>query len=247
MNNSPTHKENETWEARIRASHEKRIHKNNVVDDGFFSHMAKGADFEGVFEIPAVKGVSKVNLPKALIPFSLLGRSKNYEEGVCFFEKDPLFADAVVAADDFIDELRRFPLVLSPDCSLYRDMPLATQIANTYLSRLVGHHFENCGLTMVPTVRWGDERSYTSELFEEPFAFTGIPKKCVVAIGTYGCIRGAENQRYFREGLEAMLDYLTPTMVLVYGSMPDAVFGDVKTVTQFVHYPDWTSFRHGRS
>lgn len=30
-----------------------------------------------------------------------------------------------------IDEFRRRPLI-SPDCSLYRDAPLAVQIANTY-------------------------------------------------------------------------------------------------------------------
>ena len=126
-------------------------------------------------------------------------------------------------------------------------MPLAAQIANVYLSRLVGHYFEEKGLTVVPTIRWSDERSYTTELFDEPFAFAGAPRKAIVAVGTYGCIRGTDNQRCFREGLVAMLDYLKPKTVLVYGSMPDLVFSDLQSRTSFKHYADWTARRHGRS
>ena len=38
-----------------------------------------------------------------------------------------------------------------------------------------------------------------------------------------------------------MLDELEPIVVLVYGAMPDSIFGDIKHLTQFVQYPDWIS------
>lgn len=248
MDSSLPSEANNSWAERIRAAHERSVHRRNVIDDGFFSHMAANANLRNnLFEIPSIQGARDIQLPEEMIPFSQLGRSKNHDECICFFEKDPLFADAVLAADEFIESLRGFPLVLSPDCSLYRDMPLATQIANVYLSRLVGHYFEEKGLTVVPTIRWSDERSYTSELFGEPFAFAGAPRRTIVAVGTYGCIRGSENRRYFREGLAAMLDYLKPKTVLVYGSMPDPVFADLLSRANFKHYADWTTRQHGRN
>jgi hypothetical protein len=38
-----------------------------------------------------------------------------------------------------------------------------------------------------------------------------------------------------------MLNELEPEVVLVYGSMPDKIFGDLKSRTRFVQYTDWTS------
>ena len=42
-----------------------------------------------------------------------------------------------------------------------------------------------------------------------------------------------------------MLDQLEPEIVLVYGPMPDKIFGSVLHKTRFVHYPDWISFKKG--
>lgn len=235
----------DSWQAKLIASHEKRVHRHNVVDDGFYSHMAKNAKFVGIFEIPYIGGADVIIPPPGMTPFSMLGRADSHDECVCFFEQDPMFADAIVAAEDFIDDLRNFSLVSSPDCSLYRDMPLAIQIANVYLSRLVGCYYEKCGLSVVPTVRWADERSYSTVLFPEPFAFAGLKKGGVYAIGTYGCIQGSENKFFFREGLGAMLEYLTPRMVFVYGAMPKSVFGEYLGITQFVRYDDWITRKRG--
>lgn len=177
----------------------------------------------------------------------MIDKSKKHTECVCFYQNDPLFADVLVACDAFIDKLAQFPCVLPPDCSLYRDMPLATQIANTYLSRLVGHHFEERGLNVLPAVRWGDERSYTPSFFGAPFAFIGIPKNNEIAIGSYGCIKNRENRYHFKSGLEAMLIELAPTKVYVYGSLTPKVFADYEHCTEFVHIPNWISSKRGKN
>ncbi len=95
-------------------------------------------------------------------------------------------------------------------------------------------------------MRWGDERSYTTGVLPEKFAFLGALKNSIVSVGTYGCIRGKEKKCCFREGLEAMLDELTPEVVLVYGRMPPAVFGGLMHRTNFVAYPDWISSVRGK-
>ena len=42
-----------------------------------------------------------------------------------------------------------------------------------------------------------------------------------------------------------MLEELEPDVVLVYGSMPDSIFGDYLHSTRFVQYDDWTKIMHG--
>lgn len=206
-----------------------------------------GAFFDGLLEIPHIKRPDKIIIPSALIPFSQRNRSDNYKEFVHFYEHDKNFATVLTAAKEHFDCLKKFQGVISPDCSLYRDMPLILQIANTYMNRAIGHYLQSKGLYVIPNIRWGDERSYTTIELTEKFAFLGVPKHSIVSIGTYGCIKSKENKIYFAEGLETMLEELEPEIVLVYGGMPDSIFAKVKDRAKFVHYPDWTSIQKRRS
>ena len=200
-----------------------------------------GAFFDGFLEIPHIKKEKEIIIPTALIPFSQKNRTENYNEFVHFYEHDKNFATVLTATKEHIDILKSFKGVISPDYSLYRDMPLVLQMANTYMNRAVGHYLQSRGVYVVPNIRWGDERSYSTVEFSEKFAFLGVEKHGIVSIGTYGCIKSRENKRYFTDGLEAMLKELEPKVVLVYGGMPDCIFGKFKESTMFVNYPDWTS------
>lgn len=217
----------------------------NLIDDGFRADLVRTAEFCGVFELPVLAPPKPFVIPKDTIPFSLRNQTKDYSEFIIFYEHDIWFADLLTATDDYIDELRNFPGLISPDCSLYRDMPLVLQIANTYMNRAIGHYLQSKGLYVIPNVRWGDERSYTTCVLPEKFAFTGIPKHSIVSIGTYGCIQSRENKHYFREGLRAMLDELEPEIVLVYGGMPDSIFKEFSNRTKFIQYIDWISKKKG--
>ena len=42
-----------------------------------------------------------------------------------------------------------------------------------------------------------------------------------------------------------MIDELSPEIILVYGAMPDAIFGDLQHRARFINYPDWTSAMKG--
>ena len=55
-------------------------------------------------------------------------------------------------------------------------------------------------------MRWGDERTYTSVLFEMPPSFAGIPKDDIISIGSYGCCQSKEDKYYLIHGLESMRD-----------------------------------------
>ena len=79
-------------------------------------------------------------------------------------------------------------------------------------------------------------------MFSQPLAFLGVEKHSIVSIGTYGVVKTALEKQHFKAGLEAMLDYLEPRIVLVYGSMPKTLFADYEKSTVFYRYPDWTTY-----
>ncbi len=213
----------------------------NTFDEGFNLELVETAFFDGELEIPKIEPPQNIIIPSRMIPYSKRNCSKDYSECLVFYEHDVNFADIVRNPKDFIDDVLRFPAIVTPDNSLYRDAPLIVQIANVYRSRAIGHFLQKNGAYVVTNVRWGDERSYTTKVLPEKFAFLGVPKNSIVSVGTYGCIQSRENKHYFREGLEAMIEELTPKVVLVYGRMPDSVFGGLKYKTKFVNYPDWIS------
>lgn len=219
----------------------------HIIDDGFNAELVAKAYFDGIMEIPILSKPNEIIIPSAVIPFSMANRSTDHSEFVHFYEHDKRFSDVLIATKEQLPVLRGFAGVISPDCSLYRDMPLCLQIANTYMNRAVGYYLQSQGLYVIPNVRWGDERTYTTVELPEKIAFLGVPRNSIVSIGTYGCIKNAENKHYFREGLTAMLDELTPQVVLVYGAMPDSIFAPVKDRARFVNFPDWISTKRRRS
>lgn len=216
-----------------------------VIDDGMNPELVRGARFDGIFEIPIIEKPSRIFVPSAIVPFSQRNRvADKASVAVGFYEMDVNFAEVLRNPERFTDEFRQFGAIISLDCSLYRDMPFAAQVTNVYRNRAVGCYWQRCGCNMIPQVRWGSKETYAPKLFKETIAFSGVERHSIVAIGTYGCIKGAENEEHFKAGLAAMLDELAPEIVLVYGSMPSAVFDDFRSLTKFVQYPDWTTLKH---
>ena len=218
-----------------------------VLDDGCCPELVKGARFDGVLEVPFIEKPSKIVIPKEIIPFSCRNRvGLNYKEAaIGFYEKDINFAEVLVSPEGFVDDFARFSAIISPDCSLYRDATLSAQITNVYRNRAIGSFYQRQGLYVIPQVRWGSEETYTKKVLPEKVAFLGIEKYSIVAIGTYGCIRHKDDKYHFEAGLESMLCSLEPVVVLVYGAMPNDVFGSYLRYTKFVQYDNWTKRMHG--
>jgi hypothetical protein len=158
---------------------------------------------------------------------------------------DPMFADVLRNPQAYVEELKKFPAVISPDCSLYRDAPLTVQIANVYKKNAVTHYWQSMGVGMIPLVRWGSRDTYTTDVLPEPIAFAGIPHDSIIAISTYGCIKTKDDKYHFEAGLDACLRTLTPKIVLVHGTMPEKVFGPYLKYAEFHNYPDWITRKKG--
>lgn len=216
-----------------------------IIDDGCSPELVAGASFALPLGIPIIKAPRKIIIPEGITPFSVRNRACSYNEAIGFHEMDINFAEVLRAPQNYIEDFGRFQAMISPDCSLYRDAPLSVQLTNVYRNRAVGSYYQRRGLYVIPQIRWGNEYTYTTKYFPEKIAFLGAEKRSIVAIGTYGCFDGKENKYFFAAGLEAMMEELEPSVVLVYGSMPDKIFGKYMNYAKFVQYPDWTTRMHG--
>ena len=218
-----------------------------IIDDGMNPELVYGADFDGYLGIPIIHRPNEFIIPTDIVPFTKRGRLEGSNVAVGFYEMDDEFSDVLIRPEEYIDEFKRntfvtpenIKLFISPDCSLYRNAPLAVQIANVYRNRAIGFYYQRNGAYVIPQIRWGNALTYTTSVLPERVAFLGVEKQSIVAIGTYGCFKTRDDKYHFEAGLAAMMETLEPRVVLVYGSMNEKVFGPYLESAQFVSYPDW--------
>lgn len=230
----PTKKHNK------RSAVDSSVRNAGLLSDGCNPELVEGAAFDGVFEIPIIKRPRKMIIPENLVPFSKMDKADSETFAVCEYENDNEFSNLLAHPNEYIDILKQYQGFISPDCSIYRDMPLAIQITNIYRNRAIGCYMQRHGIYVIPCVRWGDERTYTAKFLPERVAFSGVEKNSIVSIGSYGQLQNKANRYYFEAGLDAMLETLEPKIVLVYSTMPDEIEQKYPT-TRFVEYPDYTS------
>lgn len=194
--------------------------KNNSTRTGckdvFRSFLVKDAKFSGELELPCIHAESRK--PNRMIPFSKAISCQDTDQWVHFYEDDACFERIWNTPHKYLPILARFRGVISPDFSLYRDMPLVMQQWNTYRGRAIGHWLQENDVPVIPNVRFADSRSYG-------FCCDGVPKYSTIAVGTHGCMKLVRERTLFKAGLEHVVRTLQPTSIIVYGSTPHDVFG----------------------
>lgn len=169
----------------------------------------------GYFQFPKLEPTDWI--PEDLIGFNYVLNKPDYTKGVHFFLDDYQFERVWNNPDRYIDKLEKFDCVLTPDFSLYTDMPFAMQIWNVYRSRLIGSYWQSLGMTVIPTVSWSTHDSYN-------FCFDGLPENGIVAISTVGVMKNKEAKQLFYDGLDEMIARLHPSGILIWGQEIDYNF-----------------------
>lgn len=189
--------------------------------DVFHSYLVENADYEGYIELPKIR--TSNHIPRKLVPFSK-AMSKTWNDFDCwvmFYEHDVKFERLWNNPKQYLKKLKKFKGIISPDFSLYRNMPLVMQMWNTYKGRALAAWFQENGIDVIPNVRFGDERTFT-------FCCCGVEKNKTVAIGTHGCIKHIDDKVFFKIGLARMVQRLSPKTIIVYGSATDSIFKPYK-------------------
>lgn len=146
--------------------------------------------------------------------------------GVHFFIDDYQFNRVWTNPDRYIEKLKQFQAVCTPDFSTYTDFPKAIQIYNHYRKHWLGAYWQMHGIKVIPTISWSDASSFE-------WCFDGEPVGGTVAVSSVGTQINKAAARLFLDGYEAMLDRLRPEKIIMYGNVPVECTGNIVPVQAF--------------
>lgn len=164
---------------------------------------------DGFYQMPIIYRVDCT--PESLIGFNYMKSTPPSKGvGVHFFIDDYQFERIWANPYEYASELATYDCVLTPDFSLYSEMPMAMKIWNVYRSRLVGQILQDIGATVIPTVSWAEPETFT-------FCFDGIEAGGTIAVSTIGVKREDMRMKLWTDGMGAALKRIRPSHVIVYG------------------------------
>ena len=180
--------------------------------DVFHAFLVEHAQFDGMYGIPVLRDEHRI--PRRLIRFSETLHEKNdFNQWVMFYEDDHKFERIWNNPRKYLHNLRRYEGVITPDFSLYYDMPLAMQIWNIYRSRAVGTWLQYNGVRVIPNIRFGAPETYE-------IACNGVSKHGTIAIGTLGCLGESKYRKEFEKGVTEVAERLSPETIVFCGGVP---------------------------
>ena len=204
--------------------------RKTIFDDGFQAYLTEGATIVGDAGIPMLMNLDNVQIPRDLVPFGKLNTCRDKRKYVHFYQHDKEFSRVLTATNKYLEVIKTYDGIITPDCTMMIGQSPCLQQANTYMNRAVGFYMQKNGIPVIPNIRWSDETSFE-------YCFLGVHKGMIVSISTHGCITSREERRMFKTGVNAMLDEICPSAVLVHGYMPDEIFGEYINQVDFYRYP----------
>ena len=148
-------------------------------------------------------------IPSRLIGFNYAKSAESADAGIHFFIDDYQFERIWSKPEKYTDLLKKYECILTPDFSLYMDMPMPMKIWNVYRSRQIGAFYQSEGIKVIPTISWAEPETYC-------FCFEGIPEESIVAVSTLG-IKNKDSIEIYKDGVAAMIERIRPKKIIEYG------------------------------
>ena len=178
-------------------------------------------DLELDNDMPIIKNNNYI--PNDLIGFNYRNKKSSNCVGLHFYLDDYQFERVWNQPERYIDVFKKYGCILSPDFSLYTDMPKPMKIWNTYRSRFLGQYYQKQEIKVIPTISWADDDTYS-------FCFKGIPKGSIVSISTVGVIKNIKATELWKKGVNEMIKQIKPSKILIYGSKIDYDFKEIEVI-----------------
>lgn len=187
-------------------------HHRLTTDRAYNLHFNDIERTDGYYQMPIIKNDNYI--PKKLIGFNYAKTSKEKNVGIHFYIDDYQFERIWTSPEIYAEILREYDCMVTPDFSLYLDMPRAMKIWNVYRSRLIGQIMQDYGIKVIPNVSWAEKETFD-------FCFDGIEKNGIVSISTIGVKRDNNALTIWNAGVTEMIKRLTPKTILIYGGKID--------------------------
>lgn len=182
-------------------------------------------DGAGTFDIPCL-------FPENITADDFIGFNfaktckQPHSKGVHFFVDDYQFTRIWSNPDKYLEMLRKFKVVCTPDFSTYTDFPAAVQIYNHYRKHWLGAYWQSNGISVIPTISWSDKSSFE-------WCFDGEPIGGVVAVSSVGTQKNKDSRRLFIDGYNEMLIRLQPSLIYFYGNIPEECKGNTVRIAAY--------------
>lgn len=188
------------------------------------------AQYDGVgkYDIPEIYPVYDLPEIKEWIGFNYVLSDSNPEgKAVHFFLDDYQFERVWNNPDKYIEKLKKYVCVASPDFSPYGDMPLILQMYNHYRKHWVARYFQENGITVIPTIRSSTDPRSTEWYLD------GEPRESIVCISSMWSTTSEEMAEAFLNEYNKMYDELNPSKVFVYGRENEQLRGNIEYIQTF--------------
>ena len=197
---------------------------NKEKDDVLFRSTIASSltDFQSISvttEIPVISSYSVdedfIRSKNSLLGFTSAISSDNYDEIVHFYLNDNQFIRVFNNPSKYVDILKGYRYVITPDCSQYINMPQLQRMSHSFWNKAIAAFWQKQGINIIFNVSWSLPESYD-------YAFAGIPTDCVIAINCTG-IKGSPLSKYlWKKGYDEAIARLKPSLIIRYGDrMPN--------------------------
>lgn len=163
------------------------------------------------------------------------GKDTHFDRIVHFFLYDYNFECIWKNPDKYIETLKKYKAVLTPDFSMYIEMAKPLQIYNTFRNRWCGAYLASKRIPIIPTISWGEKDTFD-------FCFEGVETGSIVAVSTYMVSEHnnhSDQKEFFMAGYNEMLRRINPQAIICYNTPFPEMEGNII----FIDY-DLSSWRH---
>lgn len=152
-------------------------------------------------------------IPKNLLPFNYAKSSKNINKKdyyIHFFVDDYQFERVYKEVDKWNKTLYQYQGIISPDFSLYLNLPKAYQIYQIYKKRFIEAYYSSLGIKVIPCITWSNFESLD-------YVLDGLENLKTIAVSTNGLRYDKKLQKEYVRILLYIIEYLKVENLLICG------------------------------
>lgn len=176
--------------------------------------------------------------PERVQSFSQSFYNPDYGAYIHFFEAEKDCPAYKKDLSTFKEHLQKFKGVISLDNSIEWCAPLSEQQKANDLNLESQKFFQDCSITFIRNIRFGDANSY-------PFCFANIQENATIIIGSHGTQKRADYKAVFNAGACTFVKIKRPKLLMVYGTVPQMLMDVcINEGTSLIRYPSQCEIAH---
>lgn len=175
--------------------------------------IAGDAQKVGKFKFPQLRQTNYV--PDAeVLPFNYLHSTNPRDFWYHCFVDDAQFSRIYRNPWKYIGWIKKTRGFIGTDFSMYRNDDEDNLIENCRINRSIGYALQKENVPFIPTAGFAGESTWE-------WCFDGLPTNSTVAVTTNCLNRDPEAHRLFVGGINALIEQISPTTIVVCGRCPD--------------------------